>query len=177
MYTKKISLFIIGLIILVFQGLAQVEKFPVPIADSKQLFYLQRTSNTNTIVYELNLQNGSIDKENPIKEYWIRYQERGQREDLNYIQRKFAYGIKSKKIAENQYELSFVSYKKYKMILKLDADNNFYVYTNINQKTIILNRIFLKINGGSFWSPNVEYVEISGKDPNTHSVVKERLKI
>jgi Domain of unknown function (DUF4833) len=177
MHTKKISLFIISLISLALQGVAQVEKFPVPVPDSKQLFYLQRTSNTNTIVYELNLQNGTIDKENPVKEYWIRYQEKGQREDLNYIQRKFAYGIKSKKIAENQYELSFVSYKKYKMILKLAPDNKFYVYTNINQKAVILNRIFIKINGGSFWSPNVEYVEISGTDPNTRSVVKERLKI
>ncbi len=177
MHTKKISLFIICLISLVLQVFAQVENFPVPPADSKQLFYLQRTSNTNTIVYELNLQNGSINKENPIKEYWIRYQEKGQREDLNYIQRKFAYGIKSKKIAENLYELSFVSYKKYKMILKLASDNKFYVYTNVNQKTFILNSIFIKINGGSFWSPNVEYVEISGIDPNTRSVVKERLKI
>ena len=141
MNTKKISLLLIGLISLVLQGVAQVEDFPVPVPDSKQLFYLQRTSNTNTIVYELNLQNGSIDKENPIKEYWIRYQEKGQREDLNYIQRKF------------------------------------YVYTNINQKPVILNRIFIKINGGSFWSPNVEYVEISGIDPINRSVVKERLKI
>jgi hypothetical protein len=177
MNTKKNILFLIGLIGLVLQGVAQVENFPVPTPDNKQLFYLQRTSNTNTIVYELNLQNGSIDKDNPVKEYWIRYQEKGQREDLNYIQRKFAYGIKSKKIAENQYELSFVSYKKYKMILKLAADNKFYVYTNINQKAIILNRIFIKLNGGSFWSPNVEYVEISGIDPNTRSVVKERMKI
>jgi len=177
MHTKQINLFLIALIGLVLQGIAQVENFPVPAPDSKQLFYLQRTSNTNTIVYELNLQNGSIDKENPIKEYWIRYQEKGQREDLNYIQRKFAYGIKSKKIAENQYELSFVSYKKYKMILKLAADNKFYVYTNINQKPVILNRIFVKINGGSFWLPNVEYVEISGTDPSTRSMVKEKLKI
>ena len=177
MYTKKISLFIITVIILVLEGTAQVDNFPVPVPDSKQLFYLQRTSNTNTIVYELNLQNGNINNENPIKEYWIRYQEKGQREDLNYIQRKFAYGIKSKKIAENQYELSFVSYKKYKMILKLAADNKFYVYTNINQKPVILSRIFIKINGGSFWSPNVEYVEISGIDPSNRLVVKERLKI
>lgn len=177
MNTKKISLSIIAVIILVLQGVAQVENFPIPTPDSKQLFYLQRTSNTNTIVYELNLQDGNIDKENPIKEYWIRYQEKGQREDLNYIQRKFAYGIKSRKLAENQYELNFVSYKKYKMILKLDSDNKFYVYTNINQKPVILHRIFIKINGGSFWSPNVEYVEISGIDPSTRSVVKERLKI
>lgn len=177
MLIKKISLFFLCLITLSLSVIAQVENFPVPAADSKQLFYMQRTSNINTIVYELNLQNGLINKENPVKEYWIRYQEKGQREDLNYIQRKFAYGIQSKRIAENQYELSFVSYKKYKMILKLAADNKFYVYANINHKPVILNRIFIRINGGSFWLPNVEYVEISGTDPTTNLVVKERLKI
>ena len=34
---------------------AAQEGFPVPAGNAKQLFYLQRTSNTNTIVYELNL--------------------------------------------------------------------------------------------------------------------------
>ena len=149
----------------------------MPAGNSKQLFYLQRTSNTNTIVYELNYKNGSIDTENPVQGFWIRYQEMGQREELSFIQRKFAYGLKTKKIADDQYELSFVSYKKYKMYLKLGADKKYYVFTDINHKPAVLTSIFIKINGGSFWSPNIEYVEILGLEPNTKAAVKERLKI
>jgi hypothetical protein len=63
------------------------------------------------------------------------------------------------------------------MYLKLGADKKFSVYTNINEKPAILTRIFIKTNGGSFWSPNIEYVEISGVEPNSHLVVKQRLKI
>jgi hypothetical protein len=177
MNLKKILLLTTILAITFFTGYSQVAGFPVPVLNSKQLFYLQRTPNTNTIVYELNYQDGVIDKDNPVHGFWIRYQERGQREDLSFIQRKFAYGLKTRQIAENNYELSFVSYKKYKMYLRMGADKKFYVYTNINQKPAILTSIFIKINGGSFWSPNVEYVEISGIEPNTHSVIKERLKI
>lgn len=177
MIVKKLLLVIIILANWVLPGLAQEKVFPVPTGNSKQLFYLQRTSNTNTIVYELNLSSDKLDANNPVQGYWIRYQEKGQREDLSYIQKKFAYGIRSKKIAENHYELSFVSYKKYKMYLRQGIDKNFYVFTSINQKSAILTSIFVKINGGSFWSPNVEYVEITGLDPVTRAVMKERLKI
>jgi len=51
------------------------------------------------------------------------------------------------------------------------------VYTTINNKQAILTRIYIEIKGGSFWLPNVEYVEITGVDPATRSQVKERIKI
>jgi hypothetical protein len=156
---------------------AQSNPFPVPVGNAKQLFFLQRTPNTNTIVCELNYKDGVIDKEDPIHVFWIMYQEKGQMEDLSYIQRKFAYGVKSEEIGVNKYELHFVSYKKYKMYLMLGADKQYHVYASINQKQAILNRIYIEIKGGTFWTPNVEYVEITGIDPATHSLVKERLKI
>lgn len=57
------------------------------------------------------------------------------------------------------------------------ADKQFHVYTTINNKQAILNRIYIELKGGSFWSPNVEYVEITGVGLATRSQVKERLKI
>ena len=63
------------------------------------------------------------------------------------------------------------------MYLKLGPDKKFYVYTNIKQKPVTLTSIFIKINVGSFWLPNIEYIEISGIEPNSRSIVKERLKI
>jgi len=157
--------------------IAQEMGFPIPTGNSKQLFYLQRTTNKNTLIYEINYNNGNLDKENPLHGYWIRYQEDGQKEELNFIQKTFAYGIKTKNIAENQYELCFVSYKKFKMYLRLGADKKFHLYTSINQKTAELTSIYLKINGGAFWTPNIEYVDIYGLDPISRSVVKERMKI
>ena len=176
MQFRRSVAFILILTSLGFSVLAQTG-FPVPQGNQKQLFYLQRTQNTNTIVYELNYKDGVFDMENPVHEFWIRYQEKGQRQELSYIQRKFAYGIRSKKIADNKFELSFVSYKKYKMYLEPGPDNKYYVYTNINNRKVVLTSIFLKINGGSFWSPNIEYVEVSGFEPSSHSVIKEKLKI
>ncbi len=153
------------------------DKFPVPAGNDKQLFYLQRNPNTNTIVCELNNKNGQLNEADPIHVFWLRYDDQGQREELNLIQRKFAYGIKSTMLAKDKYELHFVSYKNYSMQLRKGADDKFNVYGTINQKQAILNRIFVKINGGSFWVPNVEYVEIHGVDPVSGKGVTERLKI
>lgn len=153
------------------------DKFPVPADNPKQMFYLQRTSNTNTIVYELNYKNGVLDQEDPIHVFWIRYGEKGQKEELNFIQRKFAYGLKANFISHDKFKLNFVSYKKYVMYLMKGSDNKYNVYANINQKHAILDRIFVKINGGSLFSPNIEYVEIKGIDPLTGLEVKERMKI
>ena len=153
------------------------EKFPIPPDNSKQLFYLQRTSNTNTLIYELNFNNKALDNDEPVHVYWIRYTEKGQQEELNFIQRKFAYGIKSTLISKGKYLLNFVSYKKFPMFLVKGVDEKYNVFATINQKQAILSRIFVKINGGSFWTPNIEYVEVKGVDPSTGKEVIERMKI
>src|SRR5688572_24074606 len=91
---------------------AAQESFPTPPASNDQLFYLQRTPNTNTIICDLNQKDGTLDKDDPIHVYWIRYAEKGQKEELNFIQRKFAYGIKTKRLEDGKYKLNFVSYSK-----------------------------------------------------------------
>jgi hypothetical protein len=50
------------------------------------------------------------------------------------------------------------------------------VYTTINQRQAQLSRIFVKIDGGTFWSPNVVYMELKGTDPVTGKEVMERVK-
>jgi hypothetical protein len=159
-------------------AIAQDDKsFPVPPNNPNQLFYLQRTSNTNTIVCELNYKDGQVDSDDPVHVFWIRYGDKGQKAELSFLQRNFAYGVDTKLLSKDNYQLHFVSYKKRKMYLQKSANNQYYVYTAINNRQAILKRIFIKINGGSFWSPNIEYVELKGTDPATGSEVVERIKV
>lgn len=161
-----------------YAGFAQEPGFPIPPHNPNQLFYMQRTPNTNTIIYELNYKNGNLDPEDPIHPYWIRYTENGQKQELNYIQKKFAYGLKMKKLSENNYEFSFVSYKKLKFYLMKGGDQKWHVFSKVNQKYVIINYIYIKINkGGTFWSPNVEYFELNGVEPGSNIAQKERLSV
>jgi phosphatidylglycerophosphate synthase len=154
------------------------DTFPVPSGNPKQLFYLQRTANTNTIVCELNYDNtGKLDEESPVHVFWIRYPEGGMRKELNYIQRIFAYGIKSQAQGDGTYKLHFVSYRKQSLLLMPSPkDNKYHVYATINQKQAQLNRIFIKVDGGSFWSPNIVYMEMKGIDVATGKELVERFK-
>lgn len=154
------------------------DTFPVPWGNNKQLFYLQRTANTNTIICELKYnKNGELDEEDPVHVFWIRYPEGGQKKELSYIQRVFAYGIKSQALGKDSYKLHFVSYKKRPLYLMRSLkDNQFKVYATINNQQAVLNRIFIKVNGGTFWSPNVVYIEMKGMDEHTGREVMQRFK-
>lgn len=154
------------------------DTFPVPTGNPHQLFYLQRTTNTNTIVCELNVNSkGQVDEESPVHVFWIRYPEGGMRKELNYIQRVFAYGIKSQPAGNGVYKLHFVSYKKQVFtLMQSPKDNRYHVYANINQRQALLNRLFVKVDGGTFWSPNVVYMEMKGTDVATGKELVERFK-
>jgi hypothetical protein len=156
-----------------------VDTFPVPPVNSNSLFYLQRTPNINTIICELNQKDGVVDKEEPVKVMWIRYTEQRQREKLSWIQRTFAYGLNEKDMGNGVYELRFVSYKKVPMyLMKWSVDNKQHVFVTINNRQAILNRIYIKIDpGGTFWSPNVKYLELTGVDVQNGKELVQRLKV
>lgn len=61
--------------------------FPTPQFKSNTQFYLQRTTDINTIMYELNITNGKLNESNPINAYWIRYTENGKTQSLNALQK------------------------------------------------------------------------------------------
>lgn len=156
------------------------DTFPVPRNISNMLFYIQRTPNTNTICYTLNLTgSGALDDEEPVHAFWIRYAtEGGIHKELNFIQRKFAYGVKVKKLAKDNYEIRSVAYAKRPLYLRKATDARYYMFATISGRLSVLNRIFIKIDpGGTFWSPNVVYIELKGRVAATGEPVIERIKV
>jgi hypothetical protein len=156
------------------------DTFPVPKANPKQLFYLQRTANTNTIVYEINEDaKGQLVKDEPVLVYWLRYAEDGAKKELSYIQRVFAYGIKTEKVTDTSFEMHINSYKKKVLYLIRNKSNNkFRMLAIINARMAVLKRVFIRIDpGGSFWKPNVIYVEMKGIDISNGKETMERFKV
>ena len=151
-----------------------VDTFPVPAGNKNMLFYVQRTHNINTIVYELNYINDStLNAASPVHPYWIRYADNGETKELSYIQNQYAYGINAKLVDKEKqtFKVNFVSYKKKDIYLIRSAtDKKYYAYMNINEKLSRLEKIFAKIEGGTFWVPHITYVEITGKDLNGKTV-------
>jgi phosphatidylglycerophosphate synthase len=153
-----------------------VDTFPVPRFNGKTQFYVQRTPNTNTIMYELNMKNGVLNEDHPIHVYWIRYADGGGTQELSYIQRKFAYGVKVSKVADQKYKLLFAAYDKIPFYLMKSSAGIFHTYVEINDKMIVLKRIYIRIDpGGTFWAPNVKYVEFKGTEVASGKEVTHRI--
>ena len=151
--------------------------FPVPSGVANQLFYLQRDPNTNTVIYQLNVDlAGHLDEDEPVRVFWLRYDEHGERKELNFIQRKFAYGLTAEKLATDKYELKFAAYGKVRFyLLRSPTDKAFHVYTTLGGKQLQLERVFLRIEGGTFWVPNVQYIEFKGLNTATRQPAVERV--
>jgi hypothetical protein len=74
---KFITLFCLAAMIGFSNPTIDPAEFPVPPYSKKSLFYIHRSPNPNTVIYEVNLTDKSIiDPENPVKVYWIRYGEK-----------------------------------------------------------------------------------------------------
>jgi hypothetical protein len=152
--------------------------YPVPPVNENSLFYIQRTKNTNAIVYEVNKKSdGKINEEEPIKIYWIRYASDSSTDDLTPIQRKYAYGVTTRNYngQKNAFVVQFVSYKKRNIFLLPTSNGKQYVaFISINGKLAELKKVFVATTGGTFWFPTIDYVELTGKDPTTQQNVTER---
>ena len=155
-------------------SLVEKEDLPVP-NESKQLFYIQRDPNTNTVIYTVNLKDGEIDDNQPVKAHWIRYAEGGKRTNLSFVQRKFAYGVHHTKTGNQEYDIRLQAYKDLEISVRFDLEKNKYqAYTAVKNREIILERIFVRIDGGSYFKPNVQYIEVLGYDPTTNSKITHR---
>ena len=68
------------------------ENFPVP-KEENQIFFVQRSLNSNTIVYTARLDGeGRLDARRPVDVFWRRFNDEGERKELSKLERSLAYG-------------------------------------------------------------------------------------
>lgn len=151
-------------------------EFPALKGNPNQLFYLQRTKNTNTVVYELNKQNGLLDSKKPIHVFWILFASNDERQELSSIEKKFAYGITITSVGNEEYQFTLVAYPKIILHLKKDSDQNYHVYLTLSGKLMMLQRTFIKEKEGGFsLSPTIEYIDFFGIDVVSGKEMSERI--
>jgi hypothetical protein len=155
------------------------DTFPVPKDNSRLLFYIQRTHNKNTIMYEVNYKaDSTINEQEPVKVYWIRYSDKGEITPLSYIQRHYAYGIESLMTDRNKkiFRINLVSYPKRPIyLMRAEGDTRYRAYVIMDNKPVYLVKAFAKIEGGTFWVPHITYVELTGKDPMSGKKLLEKI--
>jgi hypothetical protein len=157
---------------------SNADRFPTPPDAPNRLFYIQRSSNANAVIYDANvLPNRNLNSKHPVHTYWIRYAEKGQKEELSTMQRTLAYGLYTNKIAgeTDSYEGYFLAYRKRKFVVKFHTDGTPVALFPINGKMQILKRVFVSVNEEGFM-PSVNYIELFGKDVISGKDIYERFK-
>jgi hypothetical protein len=151
--------------------------FPVPPHTKQSLFYIHRNLNNHSVVYEVNLTGkGAIDPDNPFKIYWLRYGEKNKYKELNYMERTFAYGLKSEPLGMGKYRASFVAKKEKLIDVFLDEKGQATALMKIDNKISKLVKIFVQVAEDGWW-PKVAYVEFFGTDFKTNQPTYEKLLI
>jgi len=149
--------------------------YPVP-KEKNMIFYIQKSFNTNTVVYAANFgADGKLDPKEPVKVYWLRYQEQGQKKALKYIERKFGYGVNSKPLKgkSNTYIFTLVSLKKMNFVITQDKNGNIKVATTINKKPAHIDKVFVTAEHVSLL-PKIFSVEVFGRELKSYKFVYEK---
>lgn len=151
---------------------------PTPERNEKDLFFLQRTKNTNTIMYELNLnEDGSLNDDEPVHVYWRHY-ELGPKvkNELGYFERAHAYGVVTEKVKgkAQEYSVKLKAFKKRAVRLAKDKTGKFVARMKINGKDALLDRIYVKSEEGTIMA-TVIHVDLFGIDPETGDSITERV--
>jgi hypothetical protein len=161
---------------LVFGQFAKSE-FPIPAPTANRLFYLQRSSNSNCVLYDAVLTKTKQLSNDPVHGYWIRYAEGGIKKEFNTIQRTLAYGFHTDAIKgkPGQFEGNFVAYKKRKFTIQLDKTGKPVALFPINGKSNVLDHVWVQIDEDGM-TPKIGYVELFGHDLTTGAKVYEKFK-
>jgi len=155
------------------------EKAPMTASIENLLFFIQRSPDANTVVYELNLnKDGTLCSQAPVKVSWIRYAEDGKREELTPIERKQVYGVQSLNLGNDEYEIHLMAYTKLPLYLKRSqTDNKYKIYIKDEGQPYLLKRMFIKLDRCSFWYPRVQYIDLVAVDTANGREILRRINI
>lgn len=136
-----------------------------------RLFFVSRNLNRNIIVYDIRLNNGALDVDEPLHVYWYNQEKNPvTTNELNYIQRKLAYGYSVQKKGNNEVTIKLKAYGE-RPVRICKHKGEWVAITKINGKDCILTEIYAQC-------PNrrsCDYLELKGKALSDGSAQKERV--
>jgi len=143
----------------------------------RMLFYLQRSTNANTVVYSANMTGlGQVDPKNPLDIFWRRYQD-GQRSPLTFVERTLAYGASPRAVAgrPNEFDANIVSLPEIKFRIGVDVTGAPEAVVQIGERRAHLVSVYVKIDESGF-IPELISLDLYGVDKADGKVLHQHLE-
>jgi hypothetical protein len=150
-------------------------EFKVP-DEPNQLFYVQRSPNSNTIVYVAKLDaKGNFDSRTPVEAFWRKFNIDGSKKSLNFIERMMAYGVRvATGKAGQPVTFTIAALPERKLTLGLDAQHRPQATLAIGSRTVKLAYVYLQVEEGGLM-PDVPSLDIVGTDIASGKAIREHL--
>ncbi len=138
------------------------------------LFFIERSKNKNLVQYDVrHVEDGDLPGLRPVSVYWIL--ENGRREELNPIEREYAYGIiRQEKLDGNKLKVILAGLKGLEIIVERMNDS-FKATVSINGRESILERIYIKSEEKRTGLPKILYIDLFGRTKETGLPTRERI--
>ena len=138
------------------------------------LFFIERSKNKNLVQYDIRLtKNSTLPDLRPVNVYWVL--ENGRHENLNPIEREYAYGIvHQEKLDENKFKVILAGLKGLEIIVERMNDS-FKAMISINGRESILEKIYIKSEEKRTGLPKVLYIDLFGRTKEMGLPIKERI--
>jgi len=149
--------------------------FPVP-EEPDQLFYIERSVNSNTVIYAANLDaDGKLDAHNPVTAYWRWYNVDGRKKPLNFMEKMLAYGIKSvKRDGKSGFSFKIAALPERTIHVDLDGKGHPEAYGKAGNRWVKLVYVYLVVDDHGLL-PDVTAMDFFGYDKETGKPVHEHV--
>ena len=150
-------------------------EFKVP-DEPNQLFYVQRSPNSNTVIYAANLDGrGNLNASAPVEAFWRKFNIDGSKQPLNFIERMTAYGVKLDRNKSGQpATFSIAALPERKLTVSLDERRRPQAVMQVGNHKVKVAYVYLHVVEGGLM-PSVPDLDVFGTDLASGKAIHEHL--
>ena len=137
----------------------------------EHIYVFERSTNSNYVCYDINLNGGNLCQKEPLKSYWV-LDEGTRIGEPSYLEKKIAFGIKVVSSTENEAVVHMTAYKDLKIRI-CKHKGKWVGIVKQNGHEMVLQKMFAQMKQSVY--PKCEYVDVYGTDINTGEKRKERI--
>ena len=158
---------ILSILLFAFSCLA-VRAISIP---KEHVFIFERSTNSNYVCYDINLQDGKFNQKSPLNSYWV-LDEGTRLGELTFLEKKVAFGIKVISSKEDEAVVHMTAYKDLKIRI-CKRGGKWVGIVKLNGHEMILQKMFAQMKPSIY--PRCEYVDVYGTDIKTGEKRRERI--
>ncbi len=150
-------------------------EFKIP-DEPNQLFYVQRSPNSNTVIYAARLDaQGNINRADPVDAFWRKFNIDGAKVGLNFIERAMAYGAHADRApAGKPITFTIAALPERKLTLVLEDKKHPEALMQIGDHSVKVAYVYLQVVDGGL-TPSVPSLDILGTDIASGKAIHEHL--